>query len=138
MIRYNDSKAINKKSNKNNSNKVNNGGIHLPVLLPNTLKNKSEPNEIASTSSTTQNSINDNNNNPILDSDVNSNSYQINKFVLYKKKGLLIPVQKQDKKVYKKGPQNSNDSNILLLSRTASRREADRLRKAKSRSNKAN
>jgi len=121
--------------NKEISNKSN----HLPILLPNTLKNNYKPEDVANISiplNHNDNNDNENSNNiQGLETKNDEETNKMNKYVAYKKDGILVP--KPQKKIYKKVSQSSKDTN-LLLSRTASRREADRLRKAKSRSNKAN
>ncbi|ORY19969.1 hypothetical protein LY90DRAFT_517177 [Neocallimastix californiae] len=97
----------------------------LPVLLPNPNTQKKIIN----------NNINDDSNNSSIKDEFKPNLSQINNFIYYKKEDLLIPVQRNGKKSIKKV---KKESNMLLSSKTASRREADRLRKAKSRSNPAN
>ncbi|KAL6591945.1 hypothetical protein U3516DRAFT_610833, partial [Neocallimastix sp. 'constans'] len=89
-----------------------------------------------------KNEINKNNTLPILLPNPNSfNKSTLNlsdgsSDLLDNNKNLLNPIQKNEKKNIKKA--QKKEPNMLYSSKTASRREADRLRKAKSRSNPAN
>eukprot|EP00833_Pecoramyces_ruminatium_P005436 jgi/Orpsp1_1/1179468/evm.model.c7180000069455.1 len=77
---------------------------NLPILLPNPNTYNNNASNLSEGSSDILN-INNNsyiNNSNIKDSKPNPN--QIKNFIFYKKEGLLIPVQKNEKKVFKKTP----------------------------------
>jgi len=105
MLNSNDIPTTNKKEINSKSNR-------LPILLPNTLKNNYKPEDKASISipeNHNDNNDNENNNNlQGLETKNDEETHQMNKFVMYKKDGLLIP--KPQKKIYKKVSQNSKDT----------------------------